>query len=166
MDPLSVSASVTAVLQLAATVIKYLNSVRGADSERRRLLSEIFSINSILITLQDQEEKEAQDDTIHQMFKTLRSSNGPLEQLTNILECLKSKLVPIKGSCSVVGPIIWPFKRSEIKDLLEAIERQKTLFTLARQNDLMYRPVPFASYWSREHVTLTPSLQCFVQRCQ
>ena len=137
MDPLSASASVIAVLQLATTVIKYLNEVKGATSERRSLRSEICSISSILFVIQDQAEKEAEDDTLHQMFISLRSSNGPLEQFKSTLERLKSKLKPIKGSHAVVDSIVWPFKKDEIKDLLQAIERQKTLFTLARQNDLM-----------------------------
>ena len=145
MDPLSASASVTAVLQLTATIIKYLNCVKGAISERQRLLSELCSINSILYILQDQAEKDADDDTIHRMFASLQVSDGPLEQFNSTLERLKSKLAPLKKSGTVVESIIWPFKKDEIKDLLQAIERQKTLFTLARQNDLMYCPVPFES---------------------
>lgn len=137
MDPLSASASVFAVLQLSATVIKYLKGVKGAGLERQRLLSEIYSINSLLLALHDQAEKEAEDDTVHQVFASLQSSNGPMEQIKDTLERLKSKLAPTKGYGAVAGSINWPFKRDEIKDLLAAIERQKTLFTLARQNDLM-----------------------------
>ena len=137
MDPLGASASVAAVLQLTATVIKYLKSVKGASLERQRLLAEIGSINSLLLALQDEAKREAEEATIHQMFASLQLSNGPLEQFKATLERLESKLAPPKGSGAMVGSITWPFKRDEIKDLLAAIERQKTLFTLARQNDLM-----------------------------
>ena len=137
MDPLSASASVAAVLQLTATIIKYLNDVKGADSERQRLRLELCSITDILFALQDQAEKEEESDAIPRMSALLQSSNGPLEQFKSTLERLESKLAPTKGSNTVVDSIIWPFKRDEIKNHLEAIERQKILLTLARQNDLM-----------------------------
>ena len=51
MDPLSISASITTLLQLTLVIIKYVNSVKGAAEDRRKILSKLVNINSILLIL-------------------------------------------------------------------------------------------------------------------
>ena len=138
MDPLSVSASITALLQLASTVIQYLNSVKGASEDRRRILSELASVTGILYILQDQADQAKQD---HQWSSTLQSLNlpeGPLSQFRSALERLSSKLAPPTTPLKKLGKVIvWPFQQEEIREILDSIERQKALLNLARQNDHM-----------------------------
>jgi hypothetical protein len=52
-DPLSISASIIAVLQLSGTIIEYLNDVKGASEDRYRLLNEVASISGLLYFLKD-----------------------------------------------------------------------------------------------------------------
>ena len=138
MDPLSVSASITALLQLASTVIQYLNGVKGASEDRRRILSELANVTGILYVLQDQADQAKQD---HQWSSTLQSLNlpeGPLGQFRSALERLSSKLAPPTTSLKRLGKaIVWPFQKEEIREILDSIERQKALLNLARQNDHM-----------------------------
>jgi hypothetical protein len=47
-DPLSISASVITLLQLSGTVIEYLNGLKGASEDRRRLLDEVTSVSGLL----------------------------------------------------------------------------------------------------------------------
>ena len=138
MDPLSISAGITALLQLTSTVIQYLNSVKGASEDRRRILSELASVNGILFILQDQADQAKQGDQWSSTLQSLNVPEGPLEQFRRALEHLSSKLAPPATGLKKLGnSITWPFQKEEIKEVLGSIERQKALFNLARQNDHM-----------------------------
>ena len=62
MDPLSISASLVAVLQLTGSVIQYINSVEGTPKDRQRLLLELSTVNGMLLILQDQAEQARAGD--------------------------------------------------------------------------------------------------------
>ena len=136
MDPLSISASITALLQLTSTVIQYVNGVKGAPGDRRTILSELASVNGILFILQDEADQAKQGDQWSSTLRSLNVPDGPLEQFRKALERLASKLAsPATGLKKLGKAITWPFQKEEIKEILGSIERQKSLLNLARQND-------------------------------
>ncbi len=135
MDPLSVSASIVAVLQMTGTVIQYLNSVKGAPKDRQRLLLELSSTSGMLYVLQDQAEESKEGDPRSSTLRLLSLPDGPLAQFKASLEALTSKLAPVDGWKKLGKAFMWPFDKDEIYEIMNAIERQKTLFNLARQND-------------------------------
>lgn len=138
MDPLSISASITALLQLTSTVIQFLNGVKGAPEDRRNILSELACVSGILYVLQDQAEQAKQGDQWSSTLQSLNVTNGPLDQFRTALERLSLKLAsPATGLKKLGKAIVWPFQKEEIKEILGSIERQKALLTLARQNDHM-----------------------------
>jgi hypothetical protein len=136
-DPLSISASIVAILQLAGTVMQYLIDVRGAPDDRQRLLVEISSINGVLYTLKDQAERTQWGNPWSNTMRSLNQSKGPLEQFKTALDQLARELSPVEGLKKVGKALTWPFQKGEIKAILNSIERQKTLFILALQNDSM-----------------------------
>ena len=136
MDPLSISASITALLQLTSTVIQYLNCVKGAPEERRRILSELASVNGILFILQDEADQAKQGDQWSSSLGSLNVPDGPLDQFRRALERLASKFAsPATGLKKLGNAMMWPFQKEEIKEILGSIGRQKGLLNLARQND-------------------------------
>ena len=135
MDPLSISASIVALVQLTGTVIEYLHGVKGASEDRQNILSELTSVSSMLFILQDCVDQ--QEDSWSLTLKLLNGSEGLLAQLRTSLGILVSKLSPVKGLKKVGKAFAWPFQKGEIKEILNIIERQKALLTLARQNDHM-----------------------------
>ena len=138
MDPLSISAGITALLQLSSTVQQYLNGVKGAPEDRRTILLELASVNGILFTLQDQADQAKHGDQWSSTFQSLNVEEGPLDQFRKALERLSSKLAPPTNGLKKLGKaIIWPFQKEEIKEILASIERLKALLNLARQNDHM-----------------------------
>ena len=137
MDPLSISASISAVLQLTGTVIQYLNSVKGAPEDRQRLLLELCNVSSMLYVLEDQASQAQQGDAWSSTLLSLNGPNGPIKQFKTALERLEKKLRPVEGLRKIVKAIAWPFQKEEITEIINVIERQKTLFNLARQNDHM-----------------------------
>ena len=63
MDPLSISASIIAVLRLTGTVIRCLNDVGDAPEDRKRILAELHGIQGILFTLHDKATQVQEGDT-------------------------------------------------------------------------------------------------------
>lgn len=133
-DPLSISASIIAVLQMTGTVIQYLNDVKGASDDVRSILIEISNTSGLLYSLRD---PVAVDESWLTTVKSLAAPSGPLEQFKSALEDLIVKLSPAVGLKNLGKKIIWPFQKGEVKEILGKIERQKMLFSLALQNDNM-----------------------------
>ena len=137
MDPLSISASVIAVLQLTGTVLQYLNCAGNASDERRKVYSELCGTRNMLYILHSQATKPQLDDSCSSTMQSLCIAEGPLDQYKAALERLAEILKPSRGISKVTTAISWSFKAKEAKDLLDSIERLKTLLSLARQNDHM-----------------------------
>jgi hypothetical protein len=136
-DPLSISASITAVLQLSGKLIEYLNSVKGASEDRQRLLNEITSISGLLYFLKDRAAQSQSGDSWSSTLKSLSRPKGALEQFKFALQRLTLKLAPVVGWWNAGNAVAWPFQKVEVKEILASIERYKSLFSLALQNDHM-----------------------------
>lgn len=137
-DPLSVTASIVALLEFSAKVIGYLNDVKNGSADRGKVLSEIASVNCMLYSLQEKAHEDKQNDAWSSTFHSLNVPNGPLDQIRTALESLSTKLAPPSTPLRKVRKAItWPFQKGEIKEILERIERAKGLLNLARQNDHM-----------------------------
>lgn len=87
MDPLSISASLVAVLQLTGTVIQYINRVEGTPKDRQRLLLELSTVNGMLLILQDQAEQARAGDPWHGKMITILLSNA-IKNDVEALQCI------------------------------------------------------------------------------
>jgi hypothetical protein len=129
------TASIIAILQLSATVITYIRDAKGATKERDGLAAEITSIKVILAGLETKSEADEWKDTM----KCLSTPNGPLDQFKSVLKGLECKLKPIIGKgAKFARSMMWPFAKTQIKEIFAAMERLKLLFVLALQNKHMY----------------------------
>ena len=135
MDPLSISGSIIAVLQLTATVLQYLNGVGNAPSERQRLYSELSGVRDMLYILHSKATQMQEDDSFSPTLRSYCVAGGTLEQYKAALERLAKILKPSRGISKVTAVITWPSKSKEVKYLFDAIERQKTLLSLVQEND-------------------------------
>jgi hypothetical protein len=131
------TASIIAVLELSATVLKYINDVREATEDRQRILEEVSSAHGLLHALND---LATRADGGNEWFATLTSLNGPqgpLKEYEKALEEIQAKFRPVNGVARITRRLVWPFTKKEIHDILVRVERQKSLFTIALQNDHM-----------------------------
>lgn len=138
MDPLSCSASIGSLIQVAVSVINYLSDVRNGPQELKRIRLEVSSIVNILMTLQDQVNETKQDEwfsSSSSSLKVLSLPHGPFAQFREALERLSLKLAPADGLEKIKKSLTWPLEKKEIYEILDVIERQKANFNLARQND-------------------------------
>ena len=53
MDPLSISASIAALLALTGTVVQYLTAVKGASKDSQKTLLEVSSASGLLYQLRE-----------------------------------------------------------------------------------------------------------------
>jgi hypothetical protein len=132
-DALGVAASIISVLQLAQTIIKYLQEVKDASDSRESLLEEIKSAVKILETLADLDLKS--EATLRRWSRTFDLLQAPLGRFSVSLSRLERRFMPSKGSAKVKDALKWPFQAAEIKQVINSMERQKTLFVLALQRD-------------------------------
>jgi hypothetical protein len=132
-DPLSISASIIAILQLSAVVVTHIKSMKDASAEREKLLDEIGATSDLLAIINNPVRQAQHGDS----WESLRKPGGPLEQLEAVLKKLDAKLAPAAGWSKVKKTVTWPFRKGEIEGFVGSIERQKTLLGLALQNDHM-----------------------------
>jgi hypothetical protein len=132
MDPLSVSASIIAVLELTATLMKYVNSVRKAPKERAQIAQEASNMYALLTSLRFRVEGAQSSDPWFTQVRMLAAPNGALAQLETIVARLATKA----EASSKLKDLVWKFTKAEIEEALGQIERLKSLVGLALANDL------------------------------
>ncbi len=137
-DPLSVTASIIAVIQLSSDVVKYINGVHGATKERKRLRDEVRACEFILRQLKDDAGDRDQGKAWSETIKALESTDAPLGRLWLALNIVKAKLELKTGLEKTLASLKWPFNGKEVEKIISAIEREKTLLHLALANDCRY----------------------------
>ena len=140
-DPLSVVASLIAVLQISGTVIaycyEYCSCVKGASKDLLILLSEVTSLRNILerlIRLLD-DEKTSSHDYLSSLGGMM-SDNGPLKLCQDDLEILKVKLEKPVNEWKAVGRrLIWPLQEKEVTKTIGGIYQMKSILESALMVD-------------------------------
>lgn len=131
------AASLVALIQLTGTVVGYLSAVGSASKDQVELSKEVSGTLPILISLRFRVESASNDDPWFTAVRELGVKNGPFDQFSEALNRLSSMLTPAKGLAKVSQKLSWPFKKSEVGEILLRIERMKTAVNLAMSNDLM-----------------------------
>lgn len=136
MDPLSITASITAILQVTGAIISYLRDVQDAPGDRIDLAIEVSGLKSLLTPLCTRVREAKSEDPWVTAVLNLGVKNGPLDQIRSALERLELKLCPVEGFKKLGKRLTWMFDKTEILNILSKIDRIKTLVTLALANDL------------------------------
>jgi hypothetical protein len=135
MDPLSVVASIIAVIQLSAKVAGYLNDIQAASKERAECAIEIANLNSLLTILRFRLEDGDHSTPWFSAVRELGVANGPLEQFKCALEELRDGMVG-GGKMKRLGEaLVWRFRKEEVVGMLGRMERLKSLVQIALQDD-------------------------------
>jgi len=135
MDPLSVTASIIAILQLSAKVLVYLNDVKDASKDRTQCAIETSNLYNLLFNLRVRVEEGDFEKPWYTAVRALAVENGPLDQFKQALEMLQSKMTD-GGRLKKAGEaLIWKFKKEEVASILGRMERLKALVGIALQMD-------------------------------
>ncbi|EDU40458.1 ankyrin repeat domain containing protein [Pyrenophora tritici-repentis Pt-1C-BFP] len=166
MDPLSVTASIIAVLQLSGKVLGYLNDVNDASKDRARCAVEASNAHSLLTNLRFRLEEGSVDAPWHTAIRALGVENGPLDQYKQALEVLQTKMTD-GGRLQQAGKaLMWKFKKEEIASILAGIERLKTLVGIALQIDNFSLGVAYVycNYKAKEEQDASSMLAAIVKQ--
>jgi hypothetical protein len=136
-DPLSVSASIVALLQVTRSVINYLKDVHDAPRDRIDFLVEMSGLEGLLDALRCRVQEAKSGDPWLAELRPLGIKSGPLDQFNSDLKRMASKLEPLTGLKEIKRRLAWTYDKVEIKDILSKIERVKTLNTFALTNNLL-----------------------------
>jgi hypothetical protein len=142
-DPLSTVASVLAVLKLAVAATTYIKDVKQGSTDRLRLRDELRSTACLLEMLKDRLEDSEEGGDGHvgtlkpSSIASLAGEGGPLALFKRLLEDIITKLAPQDTFRRLALPFTWPFDKKEVAEFVSALERLKSHFNLAIQNDLV-----------------------------
>jgi hypothetical protein len=137
MDPVSLTASIIAILQLTSSLTNYVIDASNATTEQKRLAFEASNLSALLTTLRSRVEGARSNDPWLNQVKMLGSKNGPLDQFKNILETMVDKLQSARKMDQIKSALLWKFTKKEVENALARMERLKSLINCALTNDLM-----------------------------
>jgi hypothetical protein len=135
MDPLSITASVIAIIQLTGTVVSYLNDVKDAPKDCKDIKVEAANLYSLLIQLQCRLEQDDLNLPWYATMQSLAVFGGPLDQYLEALKQLESKVVVNGGARKVRGALLWTFSKKAVAKILNRMERLKSLLAVALEMD-------------------------------
>jgi Fungal N-terminal domain of STAND proteins len=141
MDPLSLAASVIAIIQLADRIISvckdYVTTVKDAPNDLRTIFIEVGSVKCVFELL-ELVIPRGDNDNAPVILEKLRTSNGPIEGCKQALTALDSLFpleCPARGKRRIIlrslKDLAWPFKEGKARRLLEDIGRHKATISLA-----------------------------------
>lgn len=144
-EPLGMAASIIALIQLTGALSAfgngYIGGLRRASGDRRRLVEEFTSLGSILEHLREQLARTNGGGNPSGGGGggggALQGLAGPLASCRLELETLAAKMAPRKkrGLRGMWTKLKWPLEEAETTQVVERIERYKTLFHFALTAD-------------------------------
>jgi len=137
MDPLSIAASISALLQLTTALTGYINDVRNVTSDQKKVAVEASNLYGLLTNLRFRVVEAQADDVWFNQVKLLGADNGPLAQLKCILEKIVEQITISRRRDLVKSALTWKWTKFEINETLNQMERLKTLITIALTNDAL-----------------------------
>lgn len=143
MDPLSITASAIAILQVSGVIINacydYRSRVKDSAKDASRIINELNSLRSIIeslfVLLEEEPENKPSDQS---NLQKLAQVGGVLETCKVGLEALEKKLEPKEGWRAVRAAVFWPLKEADIAKALQQIDRTKSSLQLALAVDQRY----------------------------
>ncbi|KAI9702255.1 MAG: hypothetical protein M1820_006187 [Bogoriella megaspora] len=144
MDPLSITASVVAIIQFTGPVVQYLNDIKDAPKECRHSIIEVSNLNTLLLTLDNRVQESDPSRPWHAAVHALAVPGGPLSQYKQALGDLAARLQRRSAFGKIKMTLTWAFVKDEIERLIARIERLKSLITIAIESD---------------HITLSKAIQ-------
>jgi hypothetical protein len=137
MDPLSLTGSIIAILQLTSTFTNYINNARNATKEQAQLAVEASNLYTSLTKLRFRVEGARSDDPWFDQVRLLGAENGPLDQFKDVLETMVNELPSSRKRDQIKSVLLWKFTKKEVENALARMERLKSLISCALTNDLL-----------------------------
>jgi hypothetical protein len=137
MDPLSVTASVIAVLQITNSVLvacyRLKEQIKEAENEISEIIDESDQLASILEAINEILKENPESEIVFASLAVEEDGKGPLMSIKAALLELNDKLAPLKKR-GIKSKLLWPFESKNFQKLLASIQNQKSTLLLALQS--------------------------------
>jgi len=137
-DPLSITASIIAIIQLTTKVVSYLQDVKHAPRECQQCAIEASNLLSLLINLRYHLESATKEDPWFTAVTALNVENGPFDQYRQALEELSCKVRIQEELEKIKRRVVWTLNKGEVERILQRMERLKGLVSIALELDHLY----------------------------
>jgi hypothetical protein len=134
MDPLSVTASIIAVLQLTVKIIEGLKDAKDASTDRSQFTTEIQNLRDLLVALLSRVDEDSSDPW-HTNVRQMGGQDGLIYQYRVALEQLKDKISNGQGVKKMTKTLLWKYIQQDAERILLRIERLKSLVQIALEMD-------------------------------
>lgn len=131
------TASIVAVLQLTTTLTTYIQDIKHATAEQKKVAVEATSLCSLLTSLRYRVEAVHSDDPWFNQVRMLGTQNGPLDQFKDTLEKIVRQLPSSRKRDQIKSALTWKFTKSEVKTALDKMERLKSLINCTFSGELL-----------------------------
>lgn len=132
MDPLSISASIVALLQLSGVIIDIIATISSASKEIRLLTSEINATRALLSSIAD---IAGVDEEWNQNLQKMAGQDGPLGMLELLLTKLEYRLSREarveNGLAKLTKRLTWPWRLEETREMLSIARTARGLLAEA-----------------------------------
>jgi hypothetical protein len=140
MDPLSLTASAIAILQISGVIINtcydYRIRVKNAAKDASRIINELNGLRTVIDSLFQLLEDECNEKVIqNSALGKLAEADGPLTRCETCLKELAKKLEPKAGWRAARDAILWPLREPEMMKTLQDIGSTKSTVQLALAAD-------------------------------
>jgi hypothetical protein len=157
MDPLSITASIIAILQVTTKVGLCLRDAKDASTDCSHFTAETTNLSNLLVELLSHIEEGSQDRW-HVHIKELGGKDGAIYQYRIALEQLKDKITVGHGLKKIAKTLLWKYVRDDAERLLARLERLKSLVQIALELDHL---CVYSSLW--RPFLLTVAVHCLKQ---
>ena len=134
-EPISICASIIAILQLGSKVISYNRDVWNSEREQNEVQAEVYSLFSLLTRLRCRVEEARADEPWFQNVRLLGRKNGEIYQIEELMSEMAGYIDRKGKSDRWKQALKWKFTKEQVKLLLERIERLKSLVQSALMDD-------------------------------
>jgi hypothetical protein len=137
MDPLSVTASIIAVLQLTVKIIEGLKDAKDASADRSQFTTEIQNLRDLLVALLSRVDEDSSDPW-HKNVREMGGQDGLIYQYRVALEQLKDNISTGQGVKKMTKTLLWKYIQQDAERILLRIERLKSLVQIALEMDHLF----------------------------
>ncbi|KAH7381270.1 ankyrin repeat domain-containing protein [Phaeosphaeria sp. MPI-PUGE-AT-0046c] len=134
MDPLSLTASIIAILQFTTKLGEGLRDAQDASKDCSHFTAEMSNLSNLLVTLLSRIDEESQDPWNVQV-QELGGRDGVIYQYRVALEQLKDKITIGHGVRKITKTLLWKYVKNDAEYLLTRIERLKSHVRIALEMD-------------------------------
>jgi phage gpG-like protein len=135
MEVTDLAASIGQISQLILKAAEYLDDVKDAPKDRKRLFKEVKSLAALLTGLRNRIEFASSGEPSFRGLRWLGMENGHLDQLKRLMIELTTQLQPTSAMKALGKRPVWTLTKDKTDEVLTTMDRLKASLILSLPKD-------------------------------